>query len=93
MKTFHTVARFQSTTIEWRNLCREGSSPKKLQRGWLIAVRLFMAVQPHGAGVIPFACGRSAQFRSPSSGWTLQGGGQASCVGTIGTARPLRKNQ
>jgi hypothetical protein len=52
MKTFHTVARFQSTTIEWRNLCREGSSPKKLQRGWLIAVRLLMAVQPHGAGVI-----------------------------------------
>ena len=85
--------------MTWSNLilqCTKG--PKEASKGWLIAVGLFMAVQPHGAGVIPSHAGVQLisafsisfpNFRAgPAGRWD-----QASCVGIIGTARPLRKNQ
>jgi hypothetical protein len=37
--------------------------PKEASEGWLIAERLFMAIQPHGAGVIPSHPGAPLNFR------------------------------
>jgi len=37
--------------------------PKEASEGWLIAEILFMAIQPHGAGVIPSHPGAPLNFR------------------------------